>query len=49
MQFLKLYLINRGGGINHHISAAVVLREGDKVAYGLLSAKQRYQSVKAER
>ena len=47
-EFLKLGVIDGGGGFIHNIAARIVLRECDNVADCVLSGKNRYETVEAE-
>src|SRR5882762_9150421 len=47
-QFLQLLVIDRGRRIQHHIPAAVVLRESDKIADTLAAAEDRAEPVESE-
>ena len=48
VEFLQLLWIDGCRGIDHHIPAAVVLREGNKIPDGFLPAEDGNQPVKAE-
>ena len=47
-EFVELCLIDSRGGIEHHVAAGIVLREGDIVTNRLHASEQRAQAVEAE-
>ena len=47
-QFLELLRRDFRGGINHHVTPGVVLREGDVVADRLRTAEERAEPVETE-
>ena len=48
IQLVELRLVDVARGVEHHVAAGVVLREGDVVADRLRAAEQRTQPVEAE-
>ena len=49
IQLIELCLVDVTRGVEHHVAAGVVLREGDVVADRLRPAEQRAQAVEPER
>ena len=49
IQLVELRLVDVARGVEHHVAAGVVLREGDVVADRLRAAEQRAQTVETER
>ena len=48
-KFIQLRRIDGRWRVDHHIASGVILREGDEVADGFLSAQDRHQTVESER
>ena len=49
IRLVELRLVDVARGVEHHVAAGVVLREGDLVAHRLRAAEQRAQTVETER
>ena len=47
-ELVQLYGVYLRRSVDHHVTALVVLREGDVVAYGLLSAEEGTDAVETE-
>ena len=48
-ELVELRLVDAARGVEHHIAARIVLREGDVIADRVRAAEERAQAVEAER
>ena len=48
LQFVELFRVEHARGVEHHVAAAVVLREGDTVADGVEFCEDAHEAVETE-
>ena len=46
MELIELLLVNKRGGIDHHVTPGIVLGEGDTVSDAIQPSKERDEAVK---